>query len=91
MKQLITNSFKPMVSSHSCNGFISSTKKMKINSLTIIPKPLQANQDINIQHAHVGSPRYSRCKKNQTDGWHTQIKHELHTATGKVFMSSGVV
>ena len=45
-------------------------QKMKINSLTIIPKPLQASQGINTQHAHVGSPRYSRSKKKikQMDG-----------------------
>ena len=84
MKQLITHPFKPMVSSHRCNGFISSTKKMKINSLTIIPKPLQAKSRYQYTTCTCGVSQVLPMQKNQTDGWHTQIKHELHTATGSI-------
>ena len=55
---------------------------MKINSLA--NTSLQAIQDINIQHAHVGVSQVLPMQKNQTDGWHTYIKHELHTATGSI-------
>ena len=31
-----------------------------------------------------GLPGTPDAEKNQTDGWHTQMEHELHTATGSI-------
>ena len=67
MKQLITNSFKPMVSSHCCNGFISSTKKDENKFSDYYQNPYKLIK-ISIYKMHMcGLPGAPDAKKNQAD------------------------